>query len=126
MKAVGVVAIFNIFLDWLFVGPLQQGVAGAAIATAIAQVAGAVYLYTAVASIVRKTEENEYDGGNVLLDSDAPPPPRPKARGLFAIPSRKECVKFSQFAGPLFLISCGRGALIALPPTPNSPDKPSS
>ena len=76
-----------------------------------------MYLYTAVASIVRKTEENEYDGGNVLLDSDAPPPPRPKARGLFAIPSRKECVKFSQFAGPLFLISCGRGALIALPPT---------
>ncbi|KAJ1475995.1 hypothetical protein T484DRAFT_1826395 [Baffinella frigidus] len=37
MKAVGLVAVFNIFLDWLFVGPLKKGVAGAAFATAIAQ-----------------------------------------------------------------------------------------
>ena len=30
----------NIFLDWLFVFPLQKGIAGAAIATGISQVAG--------------------------------------------------------------------------------------
>lgn len=35
-----VITTINIFLDWLFVFPMQMGVAGAAIATGIAQVAG--------------------------------------------------------------------------------------
>lgn len=34
----------NIFLDWLFVFPLQRGIAGAAIATGISQVAGLVII----------------------------------------------------------------------------------
>lgn len=34
----------NIFLDWLFVFPLQKGIAGAAIATGISQVAGLVII----------------------------------------------------------------------------------
>lgn len=34
----------NIFLDWLFVYPLQDGIAGAAIATGISQVAGLVII----------------------------------------------------------------------------------
>ena len=37
MAATGVSSGLNIFLDWLFVFPLQQGVAGAAIATGISQ-----------------------------------------------------------------------------------------
>lgn len=39
MAAVIVSAALNIFLDWLFVFPLQQGIKGAAIATGISQVA---------------------------------------------------------------------------------------
>lgn len=35
-----VVTVLNIFLDWLFVFPMQKGVAGAAIATGISQVVG--------------------------------------------------------------------------------------
>lgn len=35
-----VITALNIFLDWLFVFPMQQGVAGAAIATGISQVVG--------------------------------------------------------------------------------------
>lgn len=37
MAATGVSSGLNIFLDWLFVFPLRQGVAGAAIATGISQ-----------------------------------------------------------------------------------------
>mmetsp|Transcript_42090 Transcript_42090/g.99219 ORF Transcript_42090/g.99219 Transcript_42090/m.99219 type:complete len:621 (-) Transcript_42090:39-1901(-) len=107
MKAVGLVAVFNIFLDWLFVGPLKKGVAGAAFATAIAQIVGAIYLFSAVANIVNKLEESEYDGGNILLGEEDEAKTRSKT--LFAVPSKEECIKFSQFAGPLFLISCGRG-----------------
>lgn len=36
--------IFNIFADWLFVFPLQMGVAGAAIATGLSQILGLVIL----------------------------------------------------------------------------------
>lgn len=35
-----VVTVLNIFLDWLFVFPMQKGVAGAAVATGISQVVG--------------------------------------------------------------------------------------
>ena len=110
MKAVGVVAIFNIILDYIFVGPLKQRVAGAAIATAIAQIAGAVYLYMAVESILSKQEATEYHGENVLFgSSDDSSSSRSPTSGLFAVPTYGECVKFSQFAGPLFVISLSRG-----------------
>ncbi|EKX35441.1 hypothetical protein GUITHDRAFT_46072, partial [Guillardia theta CCMP2712] len=79
LRAVAILAGVNIFLDWLFVGPLKTGVGGAAIATTISQFAGAFYLYLA------------------------------KRKGLFVIPTMKEFVKFFQFAGPIFLISFGRG-----------------
>jgi len=39
-KLAGIVSCFNIFLDWLFVGPWGKGVAGAAWATTIAQTLG--------------------------------------------------------------------------------------
>lgn len=42
----GVCAVLNIFLDWLFVFPMQMGVAGAAIATIIAQFVSAVGMTT--------------------------------------------------------------------------------
>mgnify|MGYP005758983297 CR=1 FL=1 len=38
----GVCAVLNIFLDWLFVFPMQMGVSGAAIATIIAQFVSAI------------------------------------------------------------------------------------
>lgn len=41
-----VITTLNIFLDWLFVFPLQQGVAGAAIATGISQVVGLLVIST--------------------------------------------------------------------------------
>ncbi|MBO5198755.1 MAG: MATE family efflux transporter [Lachnospiraceae bacterium] len=41
-----VVTVLNIFLDWLFVFPMQKGVAGAAIATGISQVAGLLVILT--------------------------------------------------------------------------------
>ena len=48
MRAIFVVTLFNVFLDWLFIGPFGWGVEGAAWATIIAQTAGAIYLYFAV------------------------------------------------------------------------------
>lgn len=42
----GVCAVLNVFLDWLFVFPMQMGVAGAAIATIIAQFVSAVGMTT--------------------------------------------------------------------------------
>lgn len=39
-----VASVLNIFLDWLFVFPLQMGIAGAAIATTIAEVVGALMI----------------------------------------------------------------------------------
>lgn len=41
-----VITTLNIFLDWLFVFPLKQGVAGAAIATGISQVVGLLVIST--------------------------------------------------------------------------------
>lgn len=41
-----VITTLNIFLDWLFVFPMQQGVAGAAIATGISQVVGLMVILT--------------------------------------------------------------------------------
>ena len=41
-----VVTVLNIFLDWLFVFPLQKGVAGAAVATGISQVVGLLVILT--------------------------------------------------------------------------------
>lgn len=41
-----VVTVLNIFLDWLFVFPMQKGVAGAAIATGISQVVGLLVIST--------------------------------------------------------------------------------
>lgn len=41
-----VITVLNIFLDWLFVFPLQRGVAGAAIATGISQVVGLCVILT--------------------------------------------------------------------------------
>lgn len=41
-----VVTALNIFLDWLFVFPMQKGVAGAAIATGISQVVGLLVIAT--------------------------------------------------------------------------------
>lgn len=41
-----VITVMNIFLDWLFVFPLNMGVAGAAIATGISQVAGLLVILT--------------------------------------------------------------------------------
>lgn len=41
-----VITVLNIFLDWLFVFPLKMGVAGAAIATGISQVAGLLVILT--------------------------------------------------------------------------------
>lgn len=41
-----VVTVLNIFLDWLFVFPMQKGVAGAAIATGISQVVGLLIILT--------------------------------------------------------------------------------
>lgn len=41
-----VITTLNIFLDWLFVFPLQMGVAGAAIATGISQVVGLLVILT--------------------------------------------------------------------------------
>lgn len=41
-----VITVLNIFLDWLFVFPLQMGVAGAAIATGISQVVGFCVILT--------------------------------------------------------------------------------
>lgn len=41
-----VVTVLNIFLDWLFVFPIQKGVAGAAIATGISQVVGLLVIST--------------------------------------------------------------------------------
>ncbi|MGN1025713.1 MAG: MATE family efflux transporter [Faecousia sp.] len=41
-----IVTVLNIFLDWLFVFPLQKGVAGAAIATGISQVVGLLVILT--------------------------------------------------------------------------------
>lgn len=41
-----VITSLNIFLDWLFVFPMQRGVAGAAIATGISQVVGLLVILT--------------------------------------------------------------------------------
>lgn len=41
-----VITVMNIFLDWLFVFPMQKGVAGAAIATGISQVIGLCIILT--------------------------------------------------------------------------------
>lgn len=41
-----VITVMNIFLDWLFVFPMQKGVAGAAIATGISQVVGLCVILT--------------------------------------------------------------------------------
>lgn len=41
-----VVTVLNIFLDWLFVFPMQKGVAGAAVATGISQVVGLLVIST--------------------------------------------------------------------------------
>lgn len=41
-----VVTVLNIYLDWLFVFPMQKGVAGAAIATGISQVVGLLVIST--------------------------------------------------------------------------------
>lgn len=41
-----VITTLNIFLDWLFVFPMQRGVAGAAIATGISQVVGLLVILT--------------------------------------------------------------------------------
>ena len=41
-----VITVLNIFLDWLFVFPMQRGVAGAAIATGISQVVGLLCILT--------------------------------------------------------------------------------
>lgn len=41
-----VITVLNIFLDWLFVFPMQKGVAGAAIATGISQVVGLLVILT--------------------------------------------------------------------------------
>lgn len=41
-----VITTLNIFLDWLFVFPMQMGVAGAAIATGISQVVGLLVILT--------------------------------------------------------------------------------
>lgn len=114
LRAVAVQAVFNIFLDILFVGPLKTGVTGAAIATAISQLAGALYLMACVdARLVEMEKEGAaYDGGNIL---GAPKDEKSESRGLlhtvaglFAWPTKKEALTFTQFAGPLFLISFGR------------------
>lgn len=49
-----VVTTLNIFLDWLFVFPMQKGVAGAAIATGISQVIG---LFVISSHFIRKKGE---------------------------------------------------------------------
>lgn len=41
-----IVTVLNIFLDWLFVFPMQKGVAGAAVATGISQVVGLLVIST--------------------------------------------------------------------------------
>lgn len=41
-----VITVLNIFLDWLFVFPLQMGVKGAAVATGISQVVGLLVILT--------------------------------------------------------------------------------
>lgn len=41
-----VITVLNIFLDWLFVFPMQKGVAGAAVATGISQVVGLLVILT--------------------------------------------------------------------------------
>lgn len=41
-----IVTVLNIFLDWLFVFPMQKGVAGAAVATGISQVVGFLVILT--------------------------------------------------------------------------------
>jgi Na+-driven multidrug efflux pump len=59
LRAIAIVSVFNIFLDWLFVGPWKLGVAGAAWATAIAQVCVCVFVSVCVCVCVC-TEPNIY------------------------------------------------------------------
>lgn len=44
MYSIGLTSLLNIGLDYLFIGPFNWGVTGAAVATAIAQLVGTVYL----------------------------------------------------------------------------------
>jgi len=111
LRAVAVQAVFNIVLDYIFVGPLKTGVTGAAIATAISQLAGAIYLMACVEgrlSEMEKEWEDEYDGGNILMGAKEKAEAPKKRKSLFAWPTKAEAHKFTQFAGPLFLISFGR------------------
>ena len=113
LRAIAVVSVFNIFLDWLFVGPFKRGVAGAAWATTIAQTAGAIYLYMSVQATLEKLEaERTYDGGDILFANkkDEEDKPAKRRQSLLVVPTIKELLKFLQFAGPMFVISLCRGA----------------
>lgn len=111
LRAIAVVSIFNVFLDWLFVGPFKKGVAGAAWATTIAQTAGAIYLYWSVQATIEKLEsERTYDGGDILFNKkDDDGQHQKRSRSLLVVPTVQEILKFFQFAGPMFIISLCRG-----------------
>lgn len=113
LRAIGIVSCFNIFLDWLFVGPWGKGVSGAAWATTIAQTAGAIYLYYAVVQTLDNLEaQHTYDGGDILFGNKKgkeEEQEKKKPKSLIVVPTIDELIKFFQFAGPMFIISLARG-----------------
>lgn len=102
LQAVLVGAVVNLLGDVLLVSVLGMGLAGAAWATTLSQVAGALYLICAVAKRLNlKAREGQGEGHGLLAH----------LRRSIHIPSVTDLKKFLSFCGPLFFVLLAKSFL---------------
>lgn len=103
LRAVLVGAIVNFVGDVVLVSWLKYGVAGAATATMLSQIAGAIYLlYKVVKKVAVATAKGkELHWWNALV----------KIRNQIIVPSRQDVGQFMSFCGPLFFILLAKSFL---------------
>lgn len=93
LKAVLVGAVANLIGDLYFVKGLGMGLRGAAIATTLSQLFGALYLFI---EVLRRIATNKVEGQREKLMS--------KIRKYIYIPSIKDATRFLAFCGPISFI----------------------
>ena len=92
MIAVLIGAVVNIVFDVYFVTILNKGLAGAATATAMSQIAGALYL---LAVGIRKVRSTPSTGQQKSLK---------RILSMLTVPSPRDLSAFFSFCGPLFFV----------------------
>jgi Na+-driven multidrug efflux pump len=95
LKATAIGAVANLLGDILLVTVLKQGVAGAALATAVSQYVGAIYLLVVAVQKVGQNGKDKGLGLGATLNA---------VRQKIYVPSAKDMISYLQFCGPLFAV----------------------